>query len=335
MPDKKRDKQGLTEEEFLASYHAGNYVRPSVAADMAIFAITEEKKKNYRKLSEKNLSILLIQRGVHPFLGCWALPGGFVRPDETAEQAARRELQEETGLNEVYMEQLYTFTEPARDPRTWVMSCAYMALIDCKKVHLQAGDDAANAKWFRLSYRLRHEQKEYRHAEDGRSIRAIVRIQQYELLLSPDEFRADESGSDEFRADESGSDDFKDSPDNAKSPEILKAVIQKTITKTEDMEAVEYALLENDGLAFDHARIIAYAVERLRGKVEYTGLALHLMPTEFTLTQLQQTYEVILGKTLLKPAFRRKIVGLVEETDHYTENEGHRPSRLYRRKWGE
>lgn len=337
MPDKKRDKQGLTEEEFLSSYHAGDYVRPSVAADMAIFAITEQKGKNYRKLSEKNFSILLIQRGVHPFLGCWALPGGFVRPDETAEQAARRELQEETGLSEVYMEQLYTFTEPARDPRTWVMSCAYMALIDCQKVHLQAGDDAASAKWFRLSYRLCHEQKQYRHAEDGKSIRAIVRIQQYELLLSPDELSADESGSDDFKDSLGDVNNSlgKDSLGNAKSSEILRAVIQKTITKTEDMEAVEYALLENDGLAFDHAKIIAYAVERLRGKVEYTGLALHLMPTEFTLTQIQQAYEVILGKTLLKPAFRRKIAGLVEETEHFTENEGHRPSRLYRRKWEE
>ena len=116
---------------------------------------------------------------------------------------------------------------------------------------------------------------------------------------------------------------------------ILRAILQKTVTKTEEMEKVEYTLLENDGLAFDHAKIIVCAIERLRGKVEYTGLALHLMPEEFTLTQLQQAYEVILGKTLLKPAFRRKIAGLVEETNHYTENEGHRPSRLFRRKWEE
>lgn len=313
MLDAKRDKHGLTEEEFFASYDAGDYVRPSVAADMAIFSITEEEEKNYRKLSEKHLSILLIQRGVHPFLGCWALPGGFVRPEETSEQTARRELQEETGLSEVYMEQLYTFTDPLRDPRTWVMSCAYMALIDSQKVQLQAGDDAERVKWFRLSYRLCHEQKEYQHAEDGKHIRAIKWIQQYELLLSPDERSMEETSTEE----------------------TLRAVIQKTVTKTETMEAVEYTLLENDGLAFDHARIIAYAIERLRGKVEYTGLALHLMPAEFTLTQLQQAYEVILGKTLLKPAFRRKIAGLVEETEHYTEKEGHRPSRLYRRKWGE
>lgn len=317
-PDQKResselrDKQGLTEEEFLAAYQPGDYVRPSVATDMVIFTITEQEEKNYRKLSEKNLSVLLIQRGVHPYLNHWALPGGFIRPDETAAQAARRELQEETGLSQVYMEQLYTFTDPKRDPRTWVMSCSYMALIDCRKVKLQAGDDAANVQWFRTSYRLLNERKEYHHTEDGRGIREIIRIQEYELLLSPDK-----------------TEHCSLSPDKP----VLSAILQKTITKTEEMENVEYHLLENNGLAFDHAKIIAHAIERLRGKVEYTGLALHLMPTEFTLTQLQQAYEVILGKSLLKPAFRRKISELVEETEHYTEKEGHRPSRLFRRKW--
>ena len=107
------------------------------------------------------------------------------------------------------------------------------------------------------------------------------------------------------------------------------------MTKTENGTFTEYEITENNGLAFDHARIITYALERLRGKVEYSGLALHLMPSEFTLTQLQQVYEVILGKRLLKAAFRRKAASLVEETDSYTGNEGHRPSRLYRKKWKE
>lgn len=339
-----RDKQGLTEQEFLSSYDAGKYPRPSVATDMAIFSITEKEEKNYRKLSEKNLSILLIQRGIHPFLDCWALPGGFVRPDETTEQAARRELREETGLDEIYMEQLYTFSEPNRDPRTWVMSCSYMALIDCQKVVLQAGDDADKVKWFRLSYNMIYERQIYSYEQDGK-IKAITRIQQYELILTPDDAKeSDDSkkyknnteyrkNNTEYKENNIEDKEKTEKTEEAEEQSVLQAIIQKTIIKTKEMEKSEYALLENDGLAFDHAKIIACAVERLRGKVEHTGLVLHLMPEEFTLTQLQQAYEVILGKTLLKPAFRRKIANLVEETDHYTENEGHRPSRFYRRKW--
>lgn len=303
-----RDKDGLTEEEFLQAYNVEDYIRPSVAADMAIFTITEKEEENYRKLSEKQLSILLIKRGIHPFLGCWALPGGFARPGETIEETARRELQEETGLSQVYMEQLYTFSEPFRDPRTWVISSSYLALIDGTQAVLQAGDDADSARWFNVSFRLLDEQKGYQHNPENGSVEAVIQTKHYELTLF--------SGKEE---------------DN--EPIVLRAVMEKKKTKTEQAEQTSYQIIENDGLAFDHAKIIAYALERLRGKVEYSGLALHLMPSLFTLTQLQQAYEVILGKPLLKPAFRRKIAPFVEETNDYTKKEGHRPSRFYRRKW--
>lgn len=295
-----RDRNGLTEAEFLSRYEPGDYVRPSVAADMVIFTVMETEEENYRKLPEKELEVLLIQRGVHPYLGCWALPGGFVRPDETTEAAAKRELKEETGVDHVYLEQLYTFSEPERDPRTWVMSCSYMALIDSSKVRVKAGDDADQAVWFRTSFRLMDEHIEYRKnmTYDGMK---TIRIKRYELELSHEDV-------------------------------VLRSLIEKKIVKTEHETVTEYRILENDGLAFDHAKIISYALERLKGKVEYTDLALHMMPEEFTLTQLQQVYEVILGKTLLKAAFRRKIAHLVEGTDSFTENEGHRPSKLFRRK---
>ncbi|MFK4166580.1 NUDIX hydrolase [Paenibacillus lautus] len=287
------DRNGLTEREFLEQYRAGDYERPSVAADMVIFTVTDGVADSYRKLPEKELRILLIRRGGHPFLGKWALPGGFVQPSETTEQAAARELREETGVDDVYLEQLYTFSDIGRDPRTWVMSCSYMALINSDKLELRAGDDAADASWFKVSYRQLREQKEL--MEDG-----YVKTLEYELKLSGEE--------------------------------ELSAVVARTLTVKTTSTSTEYKIVSNNGLAFDHAKIIACAIERLRGKVNDTDIALHLMPKLFTLTELQQVYEVIMDKELLKAAFRRKVADLVAETDHYTENAGHRPSRLYRRK---
>lgn len=299
----RRDKNGLTEAEFLEQYRPGDYVRPSVATDMVIFTVSDEAEENYRKLPERSLRLLLIQRGGHPYLGDWALPGGFVRPNETTQTAAKRELREETGLDQVYLEQLYTFSDPGRDPRTWVMSCSYMALIDGTKIRLEAGDDADNAQWFKVSLNVLNERVEY-NRDAGFGQVKWVRTRQLELTLTCGELK-------------------------------MRCVLEKQIKKSEYEESAEYRICENGGLAFDHAKIIVCALERLRGKLEYTDLALHLMPETFTLTQLQQVYEAILGKSLLKAAFRRKVAALVEETDSYTRNEGHRPSRLYRRKWEE
>nr|WP_156282807.1 NUDIX domain-containing protein [Paenibacillus sp. NEAU-GSW1] len=291
------DRDGLTEREFLEQYRAGDYEQPSVAADMVIFTVTNTATDNYRKLPEKELRILLIRRGGHPFLGKWALPGGFVRSNETAEQAAVRELREETGVNDVYLEQLYTFTDIGRDPRTRVMSCSYMALIDSSRFQLKAGDDAEDADWFKVSYRLLQEQQE--RLDEG-----YAKTRTYELKLNSAERE-------------------------------LTAVVNQTVKAMPTSKSTVYSIVSNDGLAFDHAKIIACAIERLRGKTNNTDIALHLMPKLFTLTELQQVYEVILDKELLKAAFRRKVADLVAETDHYTENAGHRPSRLYRRNWEE
>lgn len=289
-----RDKNGLTEEEFLNRYDTGNYKRPSVATDIVIFTVMDKKEENYRKLPKKEFQVLLIKRGGHPFLGRWALPGGFVHFMETTEQAARRELIEETAVSNVYLEQLYTFSDPKRDPRTWVMSCSYMALIDYYKVQIKAGDDADNAAWFKVSYYLIKENKT--KIEKG-----WKKIFQYKLELINEQ-------------------------------EKLEAIIEYRIEKKDGFLEKEYKILFNKGLAFDHAKIIAYAIERLRRKIEYTSIALNLMPEKFTLTQLQQVYEIILNKQLLKAAFRRKIAHLVKETNEYTESAGHRPSRLYKRK---
>jgi 8-oxo-dGTP diphosphatase len=112
------------------------YPRPSVSVDLVIFTIAED-----------DLKVLLIRRGTDPFKGQWALPGGFVEIDESLEKAAARELQEEVGVTKVYLEQLFTFGDPARDPRGRVISVAYFALIDADQQRIVAASDAADAQW--------------------------------------------------------------------------------------------------------------------------------------------------------------------------------------------
>ena len=118
-------------------YDASAFERPSVTADIALFTVRE-----------KALQVLLIRRKEWPFAGQWALPGGFVRPGESLEDAARRELSEETGVRKVLLEQLRVFSEPRRDPRTWVITVAYTALVASDALTLRAGTDAAEAAWF-------------------------------------------------------------------------------------------------------------------------------------------------------------------------------------------
>ena len=130
----------LTEDEFLKQYNPDKYKKPSVTADILIFSMNEECQ----------LELLLIQRGGHPYQGKWALPGGFVGISESIDDAARRELVEETGLKDIYLEQLYTFGSVNRDPRMRVISVAYMALLSKRKITPKAGDDAAAAKFFRV-----------------------------------------------------------------------------------------------------------------------------------------------------------------------------------------
>ena len=135
-----RDQNGLTEAEFIRQYDPNRYEKPAVTVDMLIFTVNPEK--------DDSLELLMIERGGHPFLGKWAIPGGFVEMEESLEEAAARELKEETDLSDIYMEQLYTFGDVGRDPRRRVISVAYMALVPKAKLHPVAGDDAAKVKWF-------------------------------------------------------------------------------------------------------------------------------------------------------------------------------------------
>ena len=113
------------------------YPRPAVTADCVIFSYDGNVIK-----------VLLIQRGNEPYKGNWALPGGFMNIDETAEQCALRELEEETGLKDVKLEQFYTFTDVNRDPRERVITIAYYGIV--KLTEVKGSDDAAKAQWFPL-----------------------------------------------------------------------------------------------------------------------------------------------------------------------------------------
>jgi 8-oxo-dGTP diphosphatase len=287
-----KDRQGLTEEQFLRSYDVSIYDRPSVTVDMLIFTVVDEQIENYRKLPEKSLKLLLVKRGVHPYMGQWALPGGFVNKDESVDEAALRELKTETNIDDVYMEQLYTWGEVNRDPRTRVISCSYMSLVDRRSLEVKAGDDADDARWFSVNYSVLEEKKIT--LEKDSTFEKVLKI-----TLSNDK-------------------------------EMLEAMV-KIIEKSSGKAAtVEREVMVSGGIAFDHAKMIQYAVERLRNKMEYTDIAFNLMPELFTLSELQQVYEVTLGKELLTAAFRRKVAGMVTETKQFTKDAGHRPAKLFK-----
>ena len=114
------------------------YPHPAVATDCVIFGFNGER-----------LQVLLIERGIEPYKGKWAFPGGFLKMGETAEEGALRELREETGLKNAYIQQFYTFSAPHRDPRERVITIAYYALVKIQEV--KGGDDAASARWFPLN----------------------------------------------------------------------------------------------------------------------------------------------------------------------------------------
>ncbi len=112
---------------------------PAVTTDVVIFTIRNDA-----------LELLLIKRAADPYQGTWALPGGFVEINEDIEVCALRELEEETGITGVYLEQLYTFGKPGRDPRERVISVAYYALVPPDRMRIRAASDASDVGWFRL-----------------------------------------------------------------------------------------------------------------------------------------------------------------------------------------
>ncbi len=205
------------------------YPRPSVTVDCIIFGYSVGSQ----------LKVLLIERALDPHRGQWALPGGFVELEEDLEAAALREVEEETGVKDVFVEQLYTFGQPGRDPRGRVISVAYFALVNLAKHPTKASSDARNVHWF-------------------------------------------------------------------------------------DVDRLP-------SLAFDHRQILDVAIDRLIAKVRYQPIGFELLPEHFTLSQLQELYETVLGVSELnKRNFRTKILkmGVLREVGRQ-EGVAHRPAILY------
>jgi len=279
----KPDNMIMNEQDYLKQYDSNKYTKPSVTVDISIFSLFDNECTNYRKLPEKSLKVLLIRRGNYPYKGMYALPGGFVKPNETLEEAAFRELQEETNASCNYLHQLRTFSKPDRDPRQWVITCAYTALVSVTNLNIVAGSDAETAEWFSVHF------KKENKIENN-----------WKLFLNNGKF-------------------------------LLTAVLRENLrNKVDDLPGLE--LIESNGLAFDHALIVTYALLRLRQHIKQEPIIFNLLPEVFTLTEAQKAYETILEEKLYAQAFRRKIIDFVEETLDYTKAEGHRPSKLYKKK---
>ncbi len=137
-----------TEEEFLSHYNPDEFDRFSITTDILVISISDEESTNYRKTSEKAMSILLVKRNNFPFKEKWCLPGGFIRVDEELECAPARILENETNVKDIYLEQLYTFGGVKRDPRMRIISTTYMALVDKNRMNTELKNEA---KWFNLS----------------------------------------------------------------------------------------------------------------------------------------------------------------------------------------
>lgn len=280
--------------EFLKNYKADEYERPSATVDMLIFTVGE-RETSYRELPTKKLKLLLIRRRDYPFKGKWAIPGGFININENLYDSAKRELEEETNLKNIYMEQLYTWGDLGRDPRTRVISTSYMALVPEDKMNFKAGDDAAEAGLFSVTLG-ELDKKVY---EENGIITSIETTYRLSLIEDKQGYGTD-------------------------------SVIKETKKILGTSAVTDYEILSN-GMAFDHCKIIMYALERLRNKVEYTTIAFNLLGDTFTIGELKSLYETILGKRLTSPNFRRKVMPMLEEVEQVPEkNRGHRPAKRYR-----
>jgi 8-oxo-dGTP diphosphatase len=227
-----------------------------VTVDVVVFA-----------LLDGDLQIFLVRRRQPPQAGSWTIPGGPIGQEEALDGAALRILRQETGLADLYLEQLYTFGQPDRHPDRRVIAVTYFAIVPADQVA------------------------------------AAVRWRDREAPSSP--------------------------VDPTRQAAPAPPAVPETGRPGGDLGW--WSVYDLPRLAFDHLQIVRYALTRLRYKLEYSAVGFELLPQEFTLTELQTAYEIVLGEALDKRNFRRKILraGIIETSEGYRSGDG-RPARLYR-----
>ena len=271
------------DKKFLELYSDSIYEKPSVTVDAVILRLVDKETNNYRKLPEKKLQVYLLNRKYSPFKDKFAIVGTFIDLNNELAKTMKLCVESKVGLENFYYEQLYTFGEKQRDPRTRVLSVSYMLLTNQSKLH--------GGEWFDID--LNNGKIKLESFDNGYRSEREVGI----ILTSGDTV--------------------------LKNNLIVKSE-KKGIERVSEVEVV------NSDIAFDHIKIIYYALNRLKNKLEYTDIIFNLMKEKFTLTELKNSYEVILGERLLDANFRRKTASLVLPLNEYTQDKGHRPSQLFK-----
>lgn len=279
------------EENFLKNYDENNYKRPSVTNDMIIFTTADKEEDNLRKVAKKGMQVILIKRDDYPYKEKWALPGGFVGIEESLEMGAKRKLREKTGIDNVYTEQLYTFGDVDRDKRTRVISVGNIALVEKEIIKFEEVDSLKKSEWFWID-------------------KTLISCEKYEQYVENKHLLSLKSVNEKIEI----------------NYEITEKIERNIFRRKETV----YKLLDSstEELAFDHYKILDYGIDRLRNKVEYTPIAFNLLPRLFTVKELQNVYEAIMGREILN--FRRKMGEMIIETDEKIEGKAFRPAKIFK-----
>lgn len=195
-----KNSDGKTLEEFLEDYDPYRYRTPCCTTDAVVFSYSGEPVTK-----ESRLKVLLVKRKNHPSIGYWALPGGFINLEENLEETARRELEEETGVKGIAVEQFACYGDWERDPRARVITTAYMALADEQKIKIRAGDDAADAAWCSISVEEKNRKETNTHTEityilkaenpdKSISLSAVVKKTERKGLIREKKYTVEENG---------------------------------------------------------------------------------------------------------------------------------------------